>query len=58
MTREQMFDHIISILGYEHKATIWFIQFCEENPHTEDAKLYVLLQALLELIYYVKGLEK
>lgn len=58
MDREQMYNKIIKELGFEHKATIWFIGFAEEHPETEDAKLENVLVALLDLIHYankVKG---
>ena len=50
MTREQMYDKIIQELGFEHRATIWFIQFCEDNPNAEDVKLEELLTATLDLV--------
>ena len=50
MTREQMYDTIIQTLGHEHKATIWFIQFCEDNPNADEIKLERLLAATLDLV--------
>lgn len=50
MSREQMYDLVIETLGHEHKATIWFIQFCEDNPNADEGKLYELLAATLDLV--------
>lgn len=58
MTREQMYDTIIQILGYEHRATIWFIQFCEDNPNADNMKLERLLAATLDLVRMAEELEE
>ena len=58
MTREQMCDKIIQELGFEHKATIWFIQFCEDNPNADDVKLERLLAATLDLVRLARELEE
>ena len=50
MTREQLFDTIIQTLGHEHRATIWFVQFCEDNPSADNIKLERLLAATLDLV--------
>lgn len=50
MTREQMYDLIISKLGHEDKATIWFISLAEEYPNADNKKLEKLLDSLFDLI--------
>jgi hypothetical protein len=57
MTREQMIDLIIETLGHEHNATIWFIQFCEDNPNADNNKLYELLAATLDLVRLANKVE-
>ena len=57
MTREQMIDLIIETLGHEHNATIWFIQFCEDNPNANNTKLEELLAATLDLVRLANKVE-
>lgn len=58
MTREQMIDVIIQRLGLEHKATIWFVQFCEDHPTASDMKLYKVFFELLRLVRMVERIER
>ena len=58
MTREQLYDTIIQTLGHEHQATIWFIQFCEDNPNADGIKLEELLTATLDLVRMANKLEE
>lgn len=57
MNREQMIDLIIETLGFEHSATVWFIQFCEDNPKADNVKLERLLAELLALVRMANELE-
>lgn len=57
MTKEQMIDLIITTLGHEHQATIWFVQFCEDNPKADNNKLYALLAATLDLVRLASEVE-
>jgi hypothetical protein len=47
---EEMLGKAIAVMGYEHPATVWFIQFCEENPNADVNKLEKLLEALVDLV--------
>ena len=52
--RNQLMDKIINKLGFEHKATIWFCNLCEEVELTEEKnkQLEELLNYLLVLIRF------
>lgn len=49
MTKTEMCNAIIKRLGFEHKATIFFIQLCEDYPNADDYKMYEVFYALINL---------
>lgn len=52
---EKVQNKVVKALGHEHKGTIWFFEFCEENPNADIEKLDKLAEALIDLVQYVNS---
>ncbi len=58
MTKEWIIDQLIKKLGFEHPATVWFAQFCEEHPDADIKKLYILADELVGLVELANAVEE
>lgn len=46
MTREEMMDKVIGMLGFEDKNTIWFCGLCEDKSLSDKALSLAMAVAL------------
>ena len=54
LTRQEMQDNLVKMLGLEDEFVVMFFGFCEDYPETElnDKRIYNLYKAYMDLVEY------